>query len=107
MKLYATLETSTGKMVSISDNESITATVYDKNMKAYSVIIDWCDIGDIIDNDGNDLPESEKTKGAIVTVREWRNKPNEIRKSGQREGVCHCGYPCVYGTDYCDRHQTP
>lgn len=81
MKLYATLETSKGKTVSISDNESITATVYDKNMKAYSVIISWCDIGDIFDNDGNDLPESEKTKGAIVTTREWRNQPDERRKA--------------------------
>lgn len=72
-KLYATLETSNGKQVSISSNEQITATVYDGNKKAYSIIIEWCDIGDIIDNDGNDLPESEKTKGAIVSCREWRN----------------------------------
>ncbi len=72
-KLYATLETSNGKQVSISSNEQITATVYDGNKKAYSIIIKWCDIGDIIDNDGNDLPESEKTKGAIVSCREWRN----------------------------------
>ncbi len=74
-KLYATLETSKGKTVSISDNEQITATVYDGNMKAYSVIIEFTDIGDIIDVDGNELPESKKTKGAIVTVREWRNRP--------------------------------
>lgn len=73
-KLYATLETSKGKTVSISDNNEIIATVYDGNMKAYSVIIEWCDVGDIIDNDGNELPESEKTKGAIVTTREWRNR---------------------------------
>lgn len=32
MKLYATLETSTGKKVSISDNEQIVATVYDRNL---------------------------------------------------------------------------
>lgn len=80
MKLYATLETSRGKTVSVSDNEQITATVYDKNMKAYSVIIEWGDMGDIIDNEGNELPESEKTKGAIVTTREWRNQPDERRK---------------------------
>ena len=74
MKLYATLENSKGKVVSLADNEQITATVYDGNKKQYSVIIEWCNIGDIIDNDGNDLPESKKTKGSIVTVREWRNK---------------------------------
>lgn len=74
MKLYATLENSKGKTVSLSDNERIEATVYDKNMKAYSVTIEWCDVGDIIDDDGNDLPESEKTKGVIVTTREWRNR---------------------------------
>lgn len=74
MKLYATLETSRGKMVSVSDNESITATVYDGNMKAYSVTIEWCDVGDLIDNDGNELPESEKTKGVIVATHEWRNR---------------------------------
>ena len=79
-KLYANLENSKGKTVSISDNEEIIATVYDGNMKAYSVIISFGDIGDIIDNDGNDLPESEKTKGAIVTTREWRNEPEERRK---------------------------
>lgn len=73
-KLYATLETSRGKTVSISDNESITATVYEGNKKAYSVIIEWCDIGDLIDDEGNELPESEKTMGAIITTREWRNQ---------------------------------
>jgi hypothetical protein len=61
MKLYATLETSRGKTVSVSDNETITATVYDGNMKAYSVIIDWCDVGD-------------GQMGAFVTTREWRNR---------------------------------
>lgn len=83
-KLYATLETSRGKTVSISDNEEIVATVYDGNMKAYSVIINWTDIGDIIDNDGNELPESKKTKGAIVTTREWRNQPDERRKAQRK-----------------------
>ena len=73
-KLYATLETSKGKTVSISDNEEIIATVYDGNMKAYSVHITYGDIGDVIDNDGNELPESEKTRGAIITTREWRNR---------------------------------
>lgn len=79
-KLYATLENSKGKTVSISDNNQITATLYDGNMKAYSVTIEWTDIGDIIDNEGNELPEDEKTKGAIVTSREWRNQPEERRK---------------------------
>ena len=64
-KLFATLENSQGKRVSISDNESISATVYDKNMKAYSVNIEWCNIGDL------EFP----TMGAIVTTREWRNRP--------------------------------
>lgn len=84
MKLYATLETSRGKTVSVSDNESITATVYDGNMKAYSVIIEFTDIGDIIDNDGNEFPENQKTKGAIVTVREWRNQPDDRRKAQRK-----------------------
>lgn len=83
MKLYATLETSRGKVVSVSDNEQIVATVYDGNMKAYSVTIEWCDIGDLIDNEGNDLPESKKTKGAVVTSREWRNQPDERRKKAE------------------------
>lgn len=64
MKLYATLENSRGKSVSIADNEQIIATVYDGNMKAYSVIIEWCNVGDI----------EEPTMGAIVTTREWRNR---------------------------------
>jgi hypothetical protein len=74
MKLYATLETSRGKKVSISDNEQIIATVYDGNMKAYSVIIEWCNIGDI----------EEPTMGAIVTTREWRNEPEERRKAQRK-----------------------
>lgn len=69
-KLYATLENSKGKTVSISDNNQITATVYDGNMKAYSVIIEWCNVGEI----------EEPTMGAIVTTREWRNQPEENRK---------------------------
>jgi len=64
MKLFATLETSRGKQVSVSDNEHITATVYDGNMKAYSVTIEWANIGDIED----------PTMGAIITTREWRNR---------------------------------
>lgn len=64
MKLYATLENSRGKTVSVADNESITATVYDGNMKAYSVTIEWCNLGDI----------EEPTMGALVTTREWRNR---------------------------------
>jgi len=73
MKLYATLETSRGKTVSVSDNETITATVYDGNMKAYSVIIEWCNLGDI----------EEPITGAIVTTREWRNreKTNDRQKA--------------------------
>ena len=70
MKLYATLETSRGKVVSVSDNNEIVATVYDGNMKAYSVIIEWCNMGDI----------EKPTMGAIVTTREWRNQPDEKRK---------------------------
>ncbi len=90
MKLYATLETSKGKVVSVSDDNEIVATVYDKNMKAYSVIISWCDIGDLIDNDGNELPEIKKTKGAIVTTREWRNQEDDRRKT---KGTCkHCKF---------------
>ena|SRR3990167_7033383 len=84
-KLYATLETSRGKTISVSDDNEIIATVYDKNLKAYSVIISWGDIGDIIDNDGNELPENEKTKGAIVTTREWRNQPDNRRQKAQRK----------------------
>lgn len=64
MKLHATLETSKGKVVSVSDDNEIVATVYDKNMKAYSVIIEFCNIGDL----------EKPTMGAIVTTREWRNR---------------------------------
>ena len=74
MKLYATLETSKGKLVSVSDNEQIIATVYDGNMKAYSVIIEWCNIGDM----------EEPTMGAIITTREWRNQPDERRKAQRK-----------------------
>jgi len=73
MKLYATLETSRGKTVSVSDNETITATLYDGNMKAYSITIDWCNVGDI----------EEPTMGALITTREWRNREqtNDRQKS--------------------------
>lgn len=71
MKLYATLETSTGKVVSVSDNNEIVATVYDGKLKAYSVIIEFCNLGDL----------EKPTMGAIVTTREWRNQPNERRKA--------------------------
>ena len=70
-KLHATLETSTGKVVSVSDNHEIIATVYDKNLKAYSVHIEFCNIGDI----------EEPTMGAIVTTREWRNEPDDRRRA--------------------------
>lgn len=108
MKLYATLETSRGKTVSISDNESIVATVYDGNMKAYSVHIEWCNVGDPehyeCNNCGNkqegegftneypnecnnchrvDFKLIKGVMGAIVTTREWRNreKTNDRQKA--------------------------
>jgi hypothetical protein len=76
MKLYATLETSRGKTVSISDNEEIVATVYDGNMKAYGVRISWCNVGDL----------EEPTMGAIIATREWRDrqKTND-RQKAQRD----------------------
>jgi hypothetical protein len=84
MKLYATLETSRGKTVSVSDNNEIIATVYDGNLKAYSVTISFQDIGDIMDNDGNTLPDSERTMGTIVTTREWRSQPDDRRKAQRK-----------------------
>lgn len=100
-KLYATLENSKGKKVSLGDNESIMATVYDGNKKAYSVIIEWGVIGDYEHGLCLDCGEhtsftgecehcgntNQKTievipavKGAIVMTREWRNQPDERRK---------------------------
>lgn len=82
MKLYATLETSRGKVVSVSDNEEIIATVYDGNLKAYSVIIQFTDIGDIALNEGDEnLPEFKAKKEAIITTKEWRNMPDNKRKA--------------------------
>ena len=80
MKLHGTLETSGGKVVSVSDNEQITATLYDRNKKAYSVTIAWCDIGDVALKEGDEkLPEFHAEMGAIVTTREWRNEPDNRR----------------------------
>lgn len=44
------------------------------------------------------LPDG--TKGALKVSKGKKQK-------GDRLGLCHCGYPCIYGTDYCERHQTP
>ncbi len=95
MKLFATLETSKGKVVSVSDNNEIIATVYDGNMKAYSVIIEWCNIGDIEHDPRtceNSVPCYEcehppkPTMGAIITTREWRNRPEtDDRHKAQRK----------------------
>lgn len=109
MKLYGTLETGRGKVVSISDNDSITATLYDGNMKAYSITIDWCNVGDtdhwkcpqcghfenwsdyengtpVCPTCDIDMKHKKPTMGAIVTTREWRNreKTND-RQKAQRE----------------------
>lgn len=77
-KLHATLENSAGKIVSISDNEQIVATVYDKNLKAYSVIIEWCNVGD---PEGSEAEGGKPYFGAIVTTREWRNEPDDRRRA--------------------------
>jgi hypothetical protein len=109
MKLYATLETSTGKVVDVSDNEQIVATVYDGNKKAYSVIIEWCVVGDAarikcnhcewqgdeedvdIKDEIESCPQCKKSDalmdvpaimGAVVTTREWRNQPDARRYKG-------------------------
>lgn len=104
-KLYATLETSRGKIVDVSDNQEIVATVYDGNKKAYSVIIEWANIGDLDVwkcpdcghfeewnnyNDGTpicpscdiDMKLQPAVMGAIVTTREWRNQPYKKRRRG-------------------------
>ena len=103
-KLYAEIENSKGKKVSLSDNEILTATVYDGNMKAYSVIIEWGNVGDPIHikcnhcgwegdeeevytkemfgdkelcpqcHKGDALMDTNPTMSAIVTTREWRNR---------------------------------
>lgn len=77
-KLYATLETSGGKVVSVSDNQQIVATVYDKNLKAFSVIIEWTNMGD---PEGSEAEGGVPHFGAIVTTREWRNEPDDRRKA--------------------------
>lgn len=109
-KLYATLEAGKGKTVSVSDNERITATVYDGNLKAYSVTIEWCNVGDLehyqCQNCGheqggegftNEHPseceECHRTgfslikgeMGAVVTTYEWRNKEENDRRKAQPE----------------------
>lgn len=130
-KLYATLENSKGKTVSISDNEQITATVYDGNMKAYSVIIEWTTVGDPehlhckkcgwqgdeTEADGeecNICPECGIQKyitietipaqmGAIITTREWRNEPEERRKKVK---VTDEKSDCICIDGQLDRHCT-
>lgn len=110
-KLYATLETSRGKVVSVSDNEQIIATVYEGNKKAYGVTIEWCVVGDpdhvkcnkcewlgdeedleIIDDmracptckTDECLTDVPAVMGAIVSSREWRNETDE-RRIAQRK----------------------
>lgn len=80
-RLFATLETSKGKTVSVGDNEQIVATVYDGNMKAYSVIIEWCNMGD---PDGSESEGGVPHYGALITTREWRNEPDERRKAQRK-----------------------
>ena len=112
MKLYATLETERGKTVSISDNERITATLYDGNMKAYSITITWCNVGEParvkcnncdwigdeseLKEDGEHCPDCGANSegklqdilpemGAIITSREWRNREKtNNRQKAQR-----------------------
>lgn len=113
-KLYATLETSKGKTVSVSDNNQITATVYDGNLKAFSVIIEFTTIGDPIhfkckfcEWEGDDglpecpqcyrigaLEETEPVMGAIVTTHEWRNQPDDRRKKKECGHAWYGNYPC-------------
>jgi len=84
VKLYATLENSRGQIVKLTDNEEIVATVYEGNKKQYAVHIQWCNIGDIPLEEGDeDLPEFHAEKGSIVTVREWRNEGIRGRQKPQ------------------------
>lgn len=40
-------------------------------------------------------------------IKELETRKGKREKGEPREGLCHCGYPCIYGTDYCERHQIP
>lgn len=82
MKLFATLETSKGKVVSVSDNECIEATVYDGNLKAYSVVIEFTNIGD---PEGSEAEGGKPYYGAIVMTKEWRNQERKDRQKAQRK----------------------
>ncbi len=62
MKLYATLETARGKVVSISDNQEIIATLYDGNLKAYTVTIEWREVGQY---------QGKPLMGASIKARDW------------------------------------
>lgn len=64
--------------MSVSDNEQIVATVYDGNLKAYSVIIELTNLGD---PEGSEAEGGTPHFGAIVTTREWRNMPDDRRKA--------------------------
>lgn len=46
-------------------------------------------------------------RGSCNIDRSIVDKKGKSQKGETREGNCHCGYPCIYGTDYCERHQTP
>jgi len=95
MKLYATT-TSERASKGQGGNEYIRIELQSDREKNEFVIVytpDSLRVCASTDDGGALLFETHKEKGE--------------KQKGDRLGKCHCGHPCIYGTDYCERHQTP
>lgn len=102
MKLYATIKARKmgGQEVEKSQgsNEDMRIIVRDETGEWFLQIY-------ISNDNGTIVADAETGDGEIKRLVEKQS--NGKSQKGDRLGVCHCGYPCVYGTDYCERHQLP
>lgn len=97
MKLGATITSERGKPITKTGNENLEIKISGENKETL------LEIRIIPSNFGYEM------KG-------WTNenkffsfflKETGSLKQGKREEKCHCGYPCIHGTYYCERHQLP
>lgn len=94
MKLACTIRSERGKEVTKTGNEEINITLTNERRQKFDIKFT-----------GEKIEVMRYFDASVEVINYDPYKPKPAREP--REGICHCGYPCNYGTDYCNRHQTP
>ena len=112
MKLYATVTSERATKGQGGNNQLvINITVGNTSRREIANIVLRTTGGSLSGADDNvyalEYYPVNRDKGGRIVLDSGELETKGEKKTGERDGVCYCGYPCIHGTDHCDRHQTP